>query len=523
MKTNSFKIKDQKSGPKESQINPNLYSNIFHALSPSKTNASTTTTTTPSSSPPKQRIQPSDIPALANAFSGAVGGAVASFLVFPLDVVTTRLQVQEKLLAQLQQDQAIAIAKAAATAASVVTSSSSSNVNNHQELKYPQCPADTTVLPVDALLPENVLYKGVWDATRRIYTEEGIAAFYDGAIQGTFSIMLSAFLYFYAYDILRTARLKQVAHRTRSGRPPSTLGIAEELLIGTLAGIFCKFFTAPLNNIVTRQQTAALLAHASHPEWKRVKSNVDLHKTYTPKHQIRVGGVAPFDNKDDATGLGNNNSTSNINPQQQHYTPQKHHESVSALKIAKEIYSERGIRGFWTGFEATIFLSVNPSLTYYFFQMLKVLFIRGDGGMTKAERQRRRDNPTSWELFIFSASAKTAASLLTYPLILVKTQMQVNKKKLQKEQQQKIGNKTSSSSSSLFQSFSELLSSSTTTSTKNNNNNKKNKFLNLYQGASGQILKGFFSQGITMLTKDQIARLIIYLYFIISKLYRQIF
>lgn len=436
----------------------------------------------------KRIVQPSDIPAWASAFSGAIGGAVANLIVFPLDLVTTRLQVQEKLLLETKNQ------------SNEKPSSSSSTV---------------------AAQDQPHLYKGVWDATVRIYKEEGLFAFYDGAIQDCYSTMLSAFFYFYAYDILRNARLKQVSKSTRSGRPPSNLGVFEELLIGSMAGIFCKFFTSPLNNIVTRQQTAALVAQANRDEAEfqaeeldeeeeeeeEYDESMDLSKTYSPEKQIRVGGTVPVDlskqqpkkKKKRATA-----STKTVTPKPI-AEGKKHHKSVSAVQIAKEIYNERGIAGFWSGFQATILLSVNPSLTYYFYQILKVIFIRGNRGMTKAQRQRRRDNPTSFEVFFFSASAKTLATLITYPLILVKTQMQVKAADNKKN--------GGTGSVSLLGTFKDLVTPK---------NGKSGGLAHLYQGARGQVLKGFFSQGITMLTKDQISRLIIYIYFVISKFVKQL-
>lgn len=304
--------------------------------------------------PVRVRVQPSDIPTVAGAFSGALGGAIANLIVSPVDLVTTRMQVNKN-------------------------------------------------------------YTSVFDAFRKIYQEEGLAAFYKGATQSSLSVMISAFFYFYAYDILRNGRLRQIARRRKSGKAPATLGIAEELLIGSLAGMFCKFITSPLSNVVTRQQTAHLIEQDS-------------------DKQI----------------------------------------PTSAIGIIKDIYNEKGIIGLWTGYKATIFLSVNPSLTYYFFQLLKAIFIP----------RKYRDNPSKFQLFFYPATAKTLATLLTYPLLLFKTRMQIKSASTQKT------------------SFRSLLLS------------------HPYQGASGQVLKGFFSQGITMLTKDQISRFIIYLYFVSLKLSR---
>lgn len=424
----------------------------------------------PTSPPQKERVQPSDIPAWANAFSGALGGAIANLIVFPLDLVTTRLQVQEKLLKAQQND---------------ISSTTDDKLlsDKHDKTTKPLSLEDLKKLQgTDAAKKHPVLYQGMIDAAVRIYNEEGILAFYDGAVQDTLSTMLSAFFYFYAYDMLRSARLKQAARNSVSGRPPSTLGIAEELLIGSTAGIFCKFFTAPLNNIVTRQQTAALVSQTQRAE----TAEKDFTSTQKQNQQ------AP-----DTT----------LKKSKQYQLQRHNHTSSSALQVAREIYSERGLLGFWSGFGATILLSVNPSLTYYFFQTLKVLFIRGGKGDTpaarKADRARRRENPTSWELFLFSASAKTLASLITYPLILVKSQMQVKGNDAKDEPSsskspQRVGH-NSNTRKSMVGTLCGIV--------------KNDGVGHLYQGARAQILKGFFSQGITMLTKDQIARFIIYIYF----------
>lgn len=327
---------------------------------------------TAASNTERQRVQPSDIPPVASAFSGALGGAIANVIVSPVDLVTTRMQVQDKVFGTRK-------------------------------------------------------YKHVFDAFAQIYREEGIVAFYSGATQSSISVFLSAFFYFYSYEILRKGRMKQAARYTKSGRPPATLPVVEELLIGSLAGMFCKLITAPLSTIVTRQQTAAVVSDS-------------------------------------------------IDEKGSHHKPE-----TSALGIAREIYAEKGIFGFWTGYRATMLMSVNPSLTYYFYQVLKAVFLP----------RRYRDNPSNLVLFFFPATAKTLATMLTYPLLLLKTQMQLKR--------------DSPDSPSLLQSLF-------------GHAGEKGRLAKLYLGASGQILKGFFSQGITMLTQDQISRLIIWLYFVLLKL-----
>lgn len=333
------------------------------------------------SAPVKKIVQPSDIPPLANAFSGALGGAVATLAVFPLDLITTRMQLQ--------------------TAVKDEPKSSTAAVSTKQ-------------------------YTGVVDAFTKIYAKSGILGFYDGALSDTIATTAQAFFYFYAYEDLRSRRVNSIALKN-NGRAPSTLGVGEELVIGSLAGIFAKFFICPLNNVVARQQAAGLVQES-------------LPAPATEKAQ------------------------------------QERNECKSAMHVVRAIYSERGITGFWSGYKATVLLSINPSLTYYFFQTLKSILLP----------RRLRDNPTSSQLFFLAAIAKTMATLITYPVILAKTRIQVKQR-----------------AQSLFRILSSILA--------------KDGIPGLYLGARSQILKGFFSQGITMMTKDQIARFIIWAYFVFIK------
>lgn len=313
----------------------------------------------------KKKIRPSDISPFANAFSGAVGGAVANFAVYPLSVVVTKLQIQNK---------------------------KSENENDKK-------------------------YDGMLDCLLKIYNENGLKGLLSGAGEDTVAVMTAAFFYFYAYDAIRSSRLSYL--KRKIGKAPSTLGVAEELSIGTVAGMFCKFITAPLNNVVTRKQAT--------------KS------------------------------------------------------STSTKQVAIDIYNEKGVTGFWTGYKNSIILSINPSLTYYFFQYLKAILIP----------RRRRANPSSMENFFLSALAKTIATLLTYPWMLSKTRLQASTgKQNSDEKNQKRRFKVVTDVTDKLQH--EGLGS-------------------VYQGCKSQVVRSFFSQGITMMTKDEISRTIIYIYFVFTR------
>ena len=95
------------------------------------------------------------------------------------------------------------------------------------------------------------IYSSFADAVEKIYSSEGISGFYSGWGQDTVASVSSNFFYQLAYQFLRDRRLRRAAVRGEK-----TLGVVEELLVGALAGIFSRFFTTPMNNVVTRKQTS---------------------------------------------------------------------------------------------------------------------------------------------------------------------------------------------------------------------------------------------------------------------------
>ncbi|KAM0755612.1 mitochondrial carrier [Meredithblackwellia eburnea MCA 4105] len=162
----------------------------------------------------------STLPPIVQATSGALGGVVSNALVYPLDVVTTRMQT---------------------TAKSSAKKSKKNNLPN----------TFTTMLK-----------------------NEGPATFYRGLASDSISTALSNFIYFAVYSFLRNTLINRRIKHSPPPPPPSSknakdrtavvvapvLSALEELVIGIIAGIWAKGTVSPLSNITVRQQTAATLA-----------------------------------------------------------------------------------------------------------------------------------------------------------------------------------------------------------------------------------------------------------------------
>ncbi|CAK7262640.1 ADP/ATP carrier protein [Sporothrix epigloea] len=133
------------------------------------------------------------------ATAGATGAVLANALVYPLDIVKTRLQVQVK-----QKD-----AGGGTSAAH---------------------------------------YTSTWDAITKIAHEDGVHGLYAGINGSLIGVASTNFAYFYWYSAIRTLYQRF----SRSAAPPSTL---VELSLGALAGAVAQMVTIPIAVVTTRQQT----------------------------------------------------------------------------------------------------------------------------------------------------------------------------------------------------------------------------------------------------------------------------
>jgi len=340
----------------------------------------------------EQATKPSAIgpalPALGHATSGALGTAISKLITYPLDLVVARLQVQKQLQGENERPR----------------------------------------------------YDGILDAIEKIYEREGgLPAFYNGVPHEVFKGVTDSFLFFLTYSYVRQSRLA-----ANGGR--KSLGALEEIGVGVVAGAFSKLCTTPIQNIVTRKQTAAMTALEG--------------STGTPP-------------------------------------------ASSTRDIAYEIRKEKGLQGFWSGYSASLILTLNPSMTMLLHKVLLRLLVP----------QGKRDDPGAGITFLIAATSKALASTITYPFQLAKTRAQVSSQKPsdptgETSEFEKAGEPLRSRAVRARQRtvFATILRIAQTEG-----------FSGLYQGLGGEVLKGFFSHGITMLMKERIHSAIISLYYSVLK------
>jgi hypothetical protein len=213
--------------------------------------------------------------------------------------------------------------------------------------------------------------------------------------------------------------------------------VAQELVAGMAAGAAARLVTTPVGNVVTHMQTA------------------------TGK------GAAP----------------------------------PNAAEIARRIYRDRGVGGFWAGYGATLVLTLNPALTFVFHELLLRALVR----------REKRDRPGPRITFGVAALSKAVASSITYPFQLAKARAQVLTDPTEEggsaTKSSRKGTRRATTPWAVFGMVAQIA--------------REEGFLALYRGLEGEVLKGFFSHGLTMLLKERIHGVVVRLYYLVLKALRR--
>ncbi|KAI7463924.1 hypothetical protein KC357_g8071 [Hortaea werneckii] len=361
------------------------------------------------------------LPALGHALAGAVATASSKVLLYPLELVTTRLQVQRQL-------------------------------RNKGEAPSAAQDADAE-------------YHSILDAAKKIYKHEGgLKAFYTGCGPDVGKGIADSFLFFLAYTFLRQYQLKKDGTRN--------LPVFKELSVGVAAGVFARFFTTPISNIVTRQQTAALVAARD------------------PTSTMALGESDKLTLKD----------------------------------IALQIRAERGIQGFWAGYSATVLLTLNPAITFAVDNLLKSLLPKS-----------KREHPPPQLTFLVAALSKAIASSITYPVTLAKSRAQAASTQdtaedrtethgdsilegvAEKGDASRAQSMKTQAKHRAHQAF-RLISAQYAIMLSLRKIYREEGLSGLYSGLEGEVLKGFLSHGLTMMVKDKVHIGVIQLYYMLLKL-----
>ncbi|KAI1170372.1 mitochondrial carrier domain-containing protein [Nemania sp. FL0916] len=425
------------------------------------------------------------LPVLHSAVSGSIGTLVSTWTLYPLSLVIARLQVQRQLRRPRggHQPGPAPAAPAPGAATPGVAAPEHGVQAPDPDLPgtlpgLPPTPAPTSPPPEkhpppseragtqeptqkpdrDQQPPPTVEYAGIIDAFLQIWNSDG-----GGGLRALYTGLAqdapkSVLDSFLFFLFYEWFRSLRLRSRRRAGLTKRRgLGVVEELAVGMAAGACSRSLTTPIANVVIRRQTATLV--------------------------------------DPGRALG-------------------------VREIVRSIREERGIAGFWSGYSATLVLTLNPALTFFLQEFLKSTFA-----------EQTYDDPSPRLIFLLAATSKAVSSFVTYPFQIAKTRLQagVPLDPSQAENTQSTGtdeedmkpdthatddggpesetenNKTTRTLQnivrrSIFGTVAHIISSEGIAS--------------LYDGVGAELLKGFFSHGTTMLAKDVVHKLLFKVYLV---------
>ncbi|CAI0443526.1 unnamed protein product [Linum tenue] len=209
----------------------------------------------------------------------------------------------------------------------------------------------------------------------QVVRHEGWGRLYGGLTPSIVGTAASQGVYYYFYQIFRDRAQAKALKRQRKGFGDGSIGMFSSLVVAALAGSVNVLMTNPIWVVVTRMQTHRKAAKKSEPSSSSDASAKLIVPTDPP----------PF----------------------------------GTFNAIQEIIDEAGIPGFWKGVLPTLIMVSNPAIQFMIYETLlkklkqrRVLLNKGGNGVTAAET------------FLFGALAKLGATVVTYPLLVVKSRLQ---------------------------------------------------------------------------------------------------
>lgn len=173
--------------------------------------------------------------------------------------------------------------------------------------------------------------------------------------------------------------------------------------------------------------------------------------------------------------------------------------------VLKGIRRQNGLLGLWSGYSATLVLTTNPSITFFVNRRLARHIIPA---------LEEEDVPIAWVAFLLAAFSKAAATALTYPFQTGKMRLQMASNspdvKLPEARGPEPPRQARPAAKKLMDLLGKTVFGVIVAIV------AKEGVRALYDGLQGELLKSFFSHGLTMLTKGVLHRLVIRLWFALN-------
>ncbi|KAJ9175845.1 hypothetical protein P3X46_014355 [Hevea brasiliensis] len=223
---------------------------------------------------------------------------------------------------------------------------------------------------------------GTIEQISQVVKHEGWERLYGGLMPSLAGTAASQGVYYYFYQIFRDRAEAIAFERKRKGFGDGTVGMFSSLVVAALSGCVNVLLTNPIWVVVARMQTHTKVSKKSQPS-----SSLSVATDETVLDAIEP---PPY---------GTNHAI-------------------------QEVYDEAGVCGFWKGVFPTLIMVSNPSIQFMLYEiMLKKL------KKQRALSKKGGNRVTALEIFLLGALAKLGATVVTYPLLVVKSRLQVKQLK----------------------------------------------------------------------------------------------
>ncbi|XP_028795984.1 peroxisomal nicotinamide adenine dinucleotide carrier isoform X1 [Neltuma alba] len=216
---------------------------------------------------------------------------------------------------------------------------------------------------------------GTLEEMCQVVKREGWERLYGGLMPSLVGTAASQGVYYYFYQVFRSKAEAAALEQKKIGIGDGSVGMLPSLLVAALSGCVNVLLTNPIWVVVTRMQTHR----------KELERTMPGHDSSVATEQAIISAAEP--------------------------------PPYGTSHVIQEVYGEAGVWGFWKG--------VLPTL---------IMFMLYEAMLSRLKRRRAlskksSDGVTALEIFLLGALAKLGATVVTYPLLVVKARLQARQVK----------------------------------------------------------------------------------------------
>ncbi|CAI8586265.1 unnamed protein product [Vicia faba] len=218
---------------------------------------------------------------------------------------------------------------------------------------------------------------GTFQQMCQVVKHEGWERLYGGLTPSLVGTATSQGVYYYFYQIFRNRAEAAALEKKMLGNGDGSVGMFSSLVVAALSGCVNVLLTNPIWLVVTRMQTHK----------KESKRTIPAPRLSDATEEKLLSTAEPL--------------------------------AYGTSHVIQEVYDESGVLGFWKGVLPTLVMVSNPSIQFMLYETL----------LAKLKKRSASNTVSALQIFLLGAIAKLGATVVTYPLLVVKARLQARQVK----------------------------------------------------------------------------------------------